>query len=216
MDLEATQEWSSCEAAEFKALFAELRNEKPCDRMEVLAKRFPAKTVQQLRDKYAEVFADMLYSEIDGQPSRDDATSDLHDWYRLLEGDAHDSVMGPPVETSLFQTSEQVVFKAAGDQEGIQRSHCEPSRKERQAWTAEEHRFFHTHTYPPSILFYYILVPLYFTLHNLYRRKPKLCLYNGRSLSFYISVCCQMSIEHSNKHFQLEIRTVNIVNQNST
>lgn len=25
-----------------------------------------------------------------------------------------------------------------------------------------------------------------------------------------------MSIEHSNKHFQLEIRTVDIVNQNST
>jgi hypothetical protein len=170
MDLKATQEWSSCEAAEFKALFAELRNEKPCDRMEVLAKRFPAKTVQQLRDKYAEVFADMLYSEIDGQPSRDDATSDLHDWYRLLEGDAHDSVLGPPVETSLFQPSEQVVFKAAGDQEGLQWSHCEPSRKERQAWTAEEHRFVlsHTHTHPPSILFYYVLVPLYFTFHNLY------------------------------------------------
>jgi hypothetical protein len=168
MDLEATQEWSSCEAAEFKALFAELRNEKPCDRMEVLAKRFPAKTVQQLRDKYAEVFADMLYSEIDGQPSRDDATSDLHDWYRLLEGDAHDSVLGPPVETSLFQPSEQVVFKAAGDQEGIQRSHCEPSRKERQAWTAEEHRFFHTHTHTLLQFCFIIFLFLYILLYTTY------------------------------------------------
>lgn len=140
MDLKAIQEWTSCEEAEFKALFAELWNEKSCYRMEVLEKRFPAKTIHQLRDKYAEVFADMLYGEIDDEPSRDDTTSDLRDWYKLLEGDTHDSVLGPSVETSLFQPSKQLVLKGTGDQEEIQKSHCKSSRKEREAWTAEEHR----------------------------------------------------------------------------
>jgi len=154
MDLKAIQEWTSCEAAEFKALFAELRNEKSCDRMEVLEKRFPSKTIHQLRDKYAEVFADMLYGEIDDEPIRDDTTSDLRDWYKLLEGDTHDSVLGPSVETSVFQPSKQLVLKAARDQEEIQKPHCESSRKERQTWTAEEHRSFH----PPLPLFNLVLL----------------------------------------------------------
>ncbi|KXG36349.1 hypothetical protein SORBI_3002G320300 [Sorghum bicolor] len=142
MDLKAIQEWTSCEVAEFKALFAELRNEKSCDRMEVLEKRFPTKTIHQLRDKYVEVFADMLYGEIDDESIIDDTTSDLCDWYKLLEGDTHDSVLGPSVETSLFQPSKQLVLKVAGDQEKIQKPHYKSSRKERQTWTAEEHRQF--------------------------------------------------------------------------
>ncbi|KAG0544790.1 hypothetical protein BDA96_02G307100 [Sorghum bicolor] len=126
MDLKAIQEWTSCEAAEFKALFA----------------KFPAKTIHQLRDKYAEVFANMLCGEIDNEPSRDDTRSDLRDWYKVLEGDTHDSVLRPSVETSLFQPSKQLVLKAPRDQEEIQKPHCKSSRKERQTWTAEEHRQF--------------------------------------------------------------------------
>ncbi|RLM87766.1 hypothetical protein C2845_PM04G23580 [Panicum miliaceum] len=81
MDPKATQEWTSCEEEEFKVHFAELWYEKSCDRMEALAKRFPAKSIQQLRNKYAEVFADMLCGETDGEPSRDDATID---WERHM------------------------------------------------------------------------------------------------------------------------------------
>jgi len=165
MDLKAIQEWTPCEAAEFKSLFAELRNEKSCDRMEVLEKRFPAKTIHQLREKYAEVFADMLYGEIDDEPSSPDITSDLHDWYKLLEGDTHDSVLGPSVETSLFHPSKQLVLEAAGDQEEIQKSHCKSSRKERQTWTAEEHRSFH----PPPLQFNFMnFLFLYILLQSLY------------------------------------------------
>ncbi|XP_025804405.1 transcription factor DIVARICATA-like [Panicum hallii] len=142
MDPKATQEWTSCEEEEFKVHFAELWYEKSCDRMEALAKRFPAKSIQQLRDKYAEVFADMLCGETDGEPSRDDATNDWDDWYKLLEGETHDLVMDPLVETPLFEPSKQLLFEPAGDQEEIQKSHCKSSRKRKQCWTAEEHRDF--------------------------------------------------------------------------
>nr|CAB3454184.1 unnamed protein product [Digitaria exilis] len=142
MDPKATQEWTSCEAEEFKALFAELWNEKSCDRMEALAKRFPAKSIQQLRDKHDEVFVDMLFGEINGEPSGDYVTSDWHDWYKLLEGGAHDSVMGPLADTSLSEPSKQLLFEAVADQEDTQKSHCKSSRKRRQIWTAEEHRQF--------------------------------------------------------------------------
>ncbi|XP_039824627.1 uncharacterized protein LOC120686455 isoform X3 [Panicum virgatum] len=142
MDPKNTQEWTSCEEEEFKAHFAELWYEKSCDRMEALAKRFPAKSIQQLRDKYAEVFADMLCGETDGEPSRDDATVDWDDWCKLLEGETRDLVMDPLVETSLFEPSKQLLFGPAGDQEEIQKSHCKLSRKRKQYWTAEEHRDF--------------------------------------------------------------------------
>lgn len=142
MDPKATEEWTSCEGEEFKALFAELWNEKSCDRMEALAKRFPAKSIQQLRDKHDEVFVDMLFGEINGEPSGDYASSDWHDWYKLLEGDTHDSVLAPLVETSLFEPSKELLFEAPGDQEEMQKSHRKSSRKRRQFWTAEEHRSF--------------------------------------------------------------------------
>ncbi|KAJ1290738.1 hypothetical protein BS78_02G268000 [Paspalum vaginatum] len=142
MDLKGTQEWTSCETAELKALVAELWNEKSCNRMEALAKRFPAKTIQQLSDKYAEVFVDMLFDETNEEPNNDDATSDLHDWYKLLHGETHVSVWGPSMETPLLQPSRQLVFEAAEGEEVIQKSHNKSSRKSRQAWTAEEHRQF--------------------------------------------------------------------------
>ena len=160
MDPKNTQEWTSCEEEEFKAHFAELWYEKSCDRMEALAKRFPAKSIQQLRDKYAEVFADMLCGETDGEPSRDDATVDWDDWCKLLEGETQDLVMDPLVETSLFEPSKQLLFGPAGDQEEIQKSHCKLSRKRKQYWTAEEHRYFQS--FILFLFIYQLLVPLYF------------------------------------------------------
>ncbi|CAL5062961.1 unnamed protein product [Urochloa decumbens] len=142
MDPKATQEWTSSEGEEFKELFAELRYEKSSDRMEALAKRFPAKSIEQLRDKYAEVFADMLVGETDGEPSRDDATIDWHDWYKLLEGDTHDLVLDPLVQTPSPEPSKQLLFEPAGDEEEIQKSHCKSSRKRKQSWTSEEQRQF--------------------------------------------------------------------------
>lgn len=180
MDLKATQGWTSCEAAEFQALFAELRNEKSCDRMEVLAKRFPAKTIQQLSDKYAEVFADMLFAEIDDEPSRNDATSDLHDWYKLLEGDSHDSALGPSVETAFCQSSKQLVLEAGRDQEETQNSQCKSSRKERKAWTGKEHRFFHT----PPPLFQFCFINFLF-----------LYIYFIAYMVMYAFVCCMLNVQ---------------------
>ncbi|CAN6175265.1 unnamed protein product [Urochloa humidicola] len=142
MDPKATQEWTSSEGEEFKELFAELRSKRSSDRMEALAKRFPAKSIEQLRDKYAEVFADMLIAETDGEPSRDDATIDWDDWYKLLEGDTHDLVLDPLVQTPLSEPSKQLLFEPAGDEEEIQKSHCKSSRKRKQSWTSEEQRQF--------------------------------------------------------------------------
>ncbi|XP_062198479.1 transcription factor SRM1-like isoform X2 [Phragmites australis] len=142
MDPMAIQEWTSCEVEEFKALIAKIRNEKSCNRMEALAKRFPAKTMQQLSDQYVEVFAEMLCDDIDDEPSSDDAIIDLNDWYKLLEGDTHDSLLGPSVETPLNQPSKLLVVEAEGNQMKMQRSHCKSTDKRRRFWTAEEHRQF--------------------------------------------------------------------------
>jgi hypothetical protein len=43
MDVNAIQEWATCEE-EFKALLFKITNENPSDKTEVLAMRFPAKT----------------------------------------------------------------------------------------------------------------------------------------------------------------------------
>ncbi|XP_062194757.1 transcription factor DIVARICATA-like [Phragmites australis] len=142
MDPKDIQEWTSCEVEEFKALFAKIRNEKTCDWTEVLSKRFPAKTMQQLNDQYVDVFVEMLCDEIDGEPSRDDVTNDLHDWYKLLEGDIHYSTLGPSVETPLNQPSKQLVVEAAGDHDSMQKSCYQSTQKRKQFWTAEEHRQF--------------------------------------------------------------------------
>nr|TKW34536.1 hypothetical protein SEVIR_2G313200v2 [Setaria viridis] len=109
--------------------------------MEALAKRFPAKSIQQLGKKYAEAFEDMLCGETDDEPSRDDATTDWHDWYKLLQRDKNGLVLGPLVETPLFEPPEQLLFKPE-DHVEIQESHCKSSRKRKQSWTCEEHRQF--------------------------------------------------------------------------
>lgn len=158
MDPKATQEWTSSEEEEFKALFTQLWYEKSCDGMEALAKRFPAKSIQQLGKKYAEAFEDMLCGETDDEPSRDDATTDWHDWYKLLQRDKNGLVLGPSVETPLFEPPEQLLFKPE-DHVEIQESHCKSSRKRKQSWTCEEHRLSSFHIFI-NFVFLYIL------LHN--------------------------------------------------
>ncbi|KAL6601599.1 hypothetical protein ACP70R_044819 [Stipagrostis hirtigluma subsp. patula] len=142
MDPKAVQEWTSCEVEEFKALFPKIQSKNAYERMELLAKRFPAKTMQQLSDQYVSVFVETLFVEEHGEPSSNDAIADLHDWYQTLEGDTHDTILDPSVETTLNQPSKQLVVEAAGNQEAVQMSYCQSMLKRRQGWTAEEHRMF--------------------------------------------------------------------------
>ena len=68
--------------------------------------------------------------------------------------------MDPLVETSLLEPSKQLLFEPAGHQEEIQKSHCKSSRKRKQYWTAEEHRYFQS--FILFLFIYQLLVPLYF------------------------------------------------------
>ncbi|KAK3129487.1 hypothetical protein QOZ80_6BG0480520 [Eleusine coracana subsp. coracana] len=142
MNANVIQEWTPCEEEEFKGLFVESPNENPSEKMEVYAKRFPAKTMQQLRGQdHFDALGDMLCCKIDVEPSINDATSD---WYKHLGGERHDSVLEPSVEISLNQPSKQFVVEVAGDQAAVQkpRPHRKSTIKKRRVWSSDEHRQF--------------------------------------------------------------------------
>ncbi|KAK3132708.1 hypothetical protein QOZ80_6AG0526580 [Eleusine coracana subsp. coracana] len=145
MTANVIQEWTPCEEEEFKGLFVETPNENPSEKMEVHAKRFPAKTMQQLSGQdHFDALGDMLCRKIDVEPSINDATSDSSDWYKLLGGETHDSVLEPSVEISLKQPSKQFMVAVAGDQVAVQkpRPRRKSTLKKRRIWSSDEHRQF--------------------------------------------------------------------------
>ncbi|KAL6844596.1 hypothetical protein ACP4OV_025255 [Aristida adscensionis] len=139
MDQKANQEWASYEV---DALFAEMRNQTSGDTEEFRAKGVPIETTHQLSGQYVGISVEMLFDDIDGEPSKDVANIDVHDWSKALEGDMHASSLYPAVETTFTQPSKQLVVNAEGDQEAIEKPLCRSILKRRQAWTVDEHRQF--------------------------------------------------------------------------
>jgi hypothetical protein len=146
MDANTIQEWSGSEEEEFRALFVETPNENPSEKMEVLAKSFPANTIQQLSGQnHFDAFGDMLCREIGVEPSiyGASATSDLSDWYKLIGGDTNDPILGPLFELPFNQSSKHLLVEVPGNQVAMQKPHHISTTKKRRVWSTEEHTIFH-------------------------------------------------------------------------